>query len=67
MLSPAALRVLADAALLVPALLALAIGGREGVKRTQPARMNCDGIAPYYQVIEHLSLDAIWNGRGSRS
>ena len=26
------------------------------MKRTQPARMNCDGIAPYYQVIEHLSF-----------
>jgi hypothetical protein len=26
------------------------------VKRTQPARMNCDGIARYYQVIENLSF-----------
>jgi len=26
------------------------------VKRTQPARMNCDGIARYYQVFEHLSF-----------
>ena len=26
------------------------------MKRTQPARMNCDGIARYYQVLEHLSF-----------
>lgn len=26
------------------------------MKRTQPNRMNCDGIARYYQVIEHLSF-----------
>ncbi len=26
------------------------------MKRTQPARMNCDGIARYYEVLEHLSF-----------
>jgi SAM-dependent methyltransferase len=55
-LSRPALRVLADAALLVPAIIALLVQGWESVSQTQAARMNCDGISRYYEVLEHLSF-----------